>query len=68
MPTFPTLYPNFEGSNQRVIVCGYSEETSLNYYQMWHANPVYMTETGGVYDIDTKRGQSGSPVYFMKSD
>jgi hypothetical protein len=74
--SYPILFPDFGGFGKRVIVSGYSNERDKkeiekdDYKQSFHGNlleqPPY--KIGGMYDIDTKPGQSGSPVYFIDEE
>jgi len=63
---YPVLVPGFREEKNKVTVCGYKEVKMEQYHQMSHANDLQFSEDGGCYDIDTIKGQSGSPVYFMK--
>jgi hypothetical protein len=65
---YPTLVSGFREEKQNVIVCGYSEPAYQQYYQIMHSNPLLFCEQGGKYNIDTTRGQSGSPVLYMKQE
>lgn len=62
------MEPNFKRANQNVIVCGYYEEGKGSFYQIYHSGELKFKEKngGGYYDIDTMRGQSGSPVYYVE--
>jgi V8-like Glu-specific endopeptidase len=53
------MTPLQETKNIKVSVCGYVKQ--VIYY---HSNEIILTETGGLYDIDTEHGQSGSPVFL----
>lgn len=59
------MLPNFQIKDQTVTVCGYFAEEEKYFYQNYHSNPLILRDTRGLYNIDTKGGQSGSPVHFM---
>jgi len=50
-----------------VTVCGYDKTIQGNYEQFLHSNTLVVEKTGGEYDIDTKKGQSGSIVYLKNN-
>ncbi len=43
------------------MVIGYARGIS-EYKMLYHSGALEITNTGGLYDIDTAEGQSGSPV------
>ena len=47
-----------------VTVCGLCEGPPDNCTQFIHANTLFVEVSGGLYDIDTKSGQSGAMVYL----
>jgi V8-like Glu-specific endopeptidase len=48
-------------TKSNVTVCGYSRSDG-QYNIFHHTNEIQLTEAGSLYDIDTEKGQSGSPV------
>ena len=66
---YPKLYPDFEEPHQLVKLSGYTSSHPQNdepgYYPSEHSGLLEITNTGGQYDIDTKSGHSGSPVFFV---
>lgn len=45
-----------------VTVCGYSKNSGQAMI-FYHSNKLIKSPLGGLYDIDTESGQSGSPVF-----
>lgn len=64
-PVF-NIFPDFSTLKRKVTVCGYPFKGHQNNYQWKHSNSISFNHSKdiGFYDIDTERGQSGSPVYF----
>jgi hypothetical protein len=48
-------------------VCGYPSDLGGGYRQFWHSGTLQANHKSGkgVYDVDTRKGISGSPVYYI---
>jgi len=65
MPQFLEITPPGSSLKRKMTVCGYPLSTLK---QHKHSNKLLIDEHIGHYDIDTEKGQSGSPIYFLKRE
>jgi len=65
MPQFLEIIPPDSSLKRIVTVCGYPKNKKRQYK---HSNKLLIHEHIGHYDIDTAKGQSGSPIYFLQRE